>query len=127
MAADHLIFTPDDVDLARSPLRGSFPDPTFVLGAFNPGMTRLPSGNLLLMVRVAEALREPVLHDHVRAIRWTPGGYVLDAHPLASVDMSDPRQFAIRGSPTGCSASPRCPGCSRSNWTPTEAASRGPL
>lgn len=25
---------------------------THVLGAFNPGMTRLPNGNVLLMVRV---------------------------------------------------------------------------
>ena len=31
-----------------------------MLGAFNPGLTRLPNGNLLLMVRVAEALREPI-------------------------------------------------------------------
>ena len=30
------------------------------MGAFNPGLARLPNGNLLLMVRVAEALKEPV-------------------------------------------------------------------
>jgi len=69
-----------------------------VLGAFNPGFTRLPSGNLLMMVRVAEALSEPVLGDHVRAIRWTPDGYVLDDHLVAGVAMSDPRQFDIAGS-----------------------------
>ena len=57
---DMLIFPPDDVDLARSPLRRGIAEPTYVLGAFNPGLTRLPSGNLLLMVRVAEALGEPV-------------------------------------------------------------------
>lgn len=70
-----------------------------MLGAFNPGLTRLPNGNLLLMVRVAEALTEPVVGDHVRAIRWTPDGYVLDHHPLEGVNMSDPRQFALRGGP----------------------------
>ena len=96
---DYLIFTPDDVDLSRSPLRRSLAEPTYVLGAFNPGFTRLPNGNLLLMVRVAEALRDPVADGHARAIRWTPGGYVLDAHPLESVDMTDPRQFAIKGRP----------------------------
>ena len=95
---DFLIFTPDDVDLARSPLRGSLDAETFVLGAFNPGFTRLSNGNLLLMVRIAEALREPVAGEHVRAIRWTAGGYLLDPHPLAGVDMSDPRQFALGGS-----------------------------
>ncbi|WP_174292502.1 glycosidase [Sphingomonas bacterium] len=93
---DALIFTPDDVDLSRSPLRRGVTEPTYVLGAFNPGLTRLPSGNLLLMVRVAEALSEPVIDGNVRAIRWTPAGYVLDAHPLTGVDMADPRQFELR-------------------------------
>jgi predicted GH43/DUF377 family glycosyl hydrolase len=94
---DALIFTPDDVDLSRSPLRRGIDEPTYVLGAFNPGMTRLANDNLMLMVRVAEALRDPVVNDTVRAIRWTAAGYVLDAHPLDSVDMTDPRQFALKG------------------------------
>ena len=93
---DRLIFTPDDVDLARSPLRRGIAEPTYVLGAFNPGFTRLANGNLLMMVRVAEALVEPVRGDAVRAIRWTAAGYVLDPHPLANVDMTDPRQFAMK-------------------------------
>jgi predicted GH43/DUF377 family glycosyl hydrolase len=91
---DYLIFRPLDVDLARSPLRRSLHAKTHVLGAFNPGFTRLPSGNLLLMVRVAEALDEPIVDGHVRAIRWTPDGYVLDPHPLGSFSTSDPRQFS---------------------------------
>jgi predicted GH43/DUF377 family glycosyl hydrolase len=95
---DYLIFTPDDVDLARSPLRRSLDVSTYVLGAFNPGLARLPNGNLLLMVRVAEALAEPILGDHVRAIRWTETGYVLDEHLLSGVNMSDPRQFDVGGS-----------------------------
>ena len=95
-AFDALVFTPDDVDLRRSPLRASLRDETYVLGAFNPGLTRLPDGDLLLMVRVAEALREPVVDRRVRAIRWTPNGYVLDARPLESVEMTDPRQFDVR-------------------------------
>ena len=97
MQDDYLIFTPDDVDLARSPLRRTLAAETYVLGAFNPGITRLPGGNLLLMVRIAEALKEPVASEHVRAIRWTPQGYVLDAHGLAGVSMSDPRQFEVGG------------------------------
>ena len=110
MSDDYLIFRPDDVDLSRSPLRKSINEPTFVLGAFNPGFTRLPNGNLLLMVRVAEALAEPVSGDCARAIRWVPdgqrsagggsqsgtGGYVLDRHPLHGIHMDDPRQFALR-------------------------------
>ena len=96
---DRLVFRPHDVDLSRSPLRRSLSAPTRVLGAFNPGLTRLPGGNLLLMVRVAEALTEPVTEGCVRAIRWTPQGYVLDRHPVASVSMTDPRQFALLGGP----------------------------
>jgi len=94
---DFLIFLPSDVDLTRSPLRRGIAEPTYVLGAFNPGLTRLANGNLLLMVRVAEALTEPVAGESVRAIRWTPEGYVLDGHRLDAVDMTDPRQFALRG------------------------------
>ena len=94
---DHLIFTPNDVDLSRSPLRGHFDDETYVLGAFNPGMTRLPNGNLLLMVRVAEALRYPVRDRHIRAIRWVDGAFVLDPWPIEQVDTADPRTFTIPG------------------------------
>ncbi|MGE3746856.1 MAG: glycosidase [Sphingomonadaceae bacterium] len=93
---DYLIFTPDHVDLRRSPLRGAIDEATYAMGAFNPGFARLPGGNLLMMVRVAEALREPVCDGCVRSIRWTPDGYVLDRYPVDSVDMIDPRQFAVR-------------------------------
>ncbi len=93
---DRLIFRPDDVDLTRSPLRASLNEPTYVLGAFNPGLTILPNGNLLAMIRVAEALREPVSDAHIRTIRWTAQGYVLDNWPVSSVDMTDPRQFSFR-------------------------------
>ncbi|MCA1481232.1 hypothetical protein, partial [Bradyrhizobium sp. NBAIM08] len=83
--------------LARSPLAGRIGEETYVLGAFNPGMTRLPNGNLLLMVRIAEALRNPIRDGHVRAIRWDDGIYHLDAWPLALVDTADPRKFLMRG------------------------------
>ncbi len=116
MADDFLIFRPDDVDLARSPLRGPGglpPDePTYVLGAFNPGLTRLPDGDLLLMVRVAEALREPVRDGAVRSIRWTPEGYALDAFPLETVDGGDPRQFELLHRPN----LPRLLGLTSLSW-----------
>ena len=96
---DRLILTPDDIDLSRSPLAGQLEAETFVLGAFNPGLTRLPNGNLLLMVRVAEALREPIRDGHVHAIRWDEddGRFVLDAWPLELADTADPRKFLIHG------------------------------
>ena len=99
-AVDHLVLTPDDIDLSRSPLAGAFYAATFVLGAFNPGMTRLPNGNLLLMVRIAEALREPRFDGAIHAIRFdAEAGYVLDAWPLDQVDTGDPRKFELLGQP----------------------------
>lgn len=100
-AVDKLIFTPDDIDLTRSPLAGHLDCETYVLGAFNPGLTRLPSGNLLIMVRVAEALRQPIHDGYVHAIRWEAGEgagqYTLDAWPLEHADTTDPRKFTLRG------------------------------
>ena len=98
-AVDRLVFTPQDVDLSRSPLAGHVDAETYVLGAFNPGMTRLANGNLLIMVRVAEALRDPVRDGKVHAIRWEDGRYVLDGYDLDTVDTADPRKFLIKGQP----------------------------
>src|SRR5262245_52798284 len=88
---------PDDVDLSRSPLRATFREATFTLGAFNPGFTRLPNGNLLMMVRVAEALCEPVADGHARALRWHEGRDDTLSFALSDVDMDDPRHFRLKG------------------------------
>jgi predicted GH43/DUF377 family glycosyl hydrolase len=92
---DFIVFGPADVDLSRSPLRRDIEEETYVLGAFNPGLTRLASGNLLMMVRIAEALRQPVRQDEVLAIRWANGRYVLDRFARASVNDKDPRQLQL--------------------------------
>lgn len=95
---DHLILTPDDIDLSRSPLAGKLSAETYVLGAFNPGMTRLPNGNLMLYVRIAEALKTPIFGGHVHAIRWDEAhGYGLDAWPLDLANTADPRKFLLHG------------------------------
>jgi len=94
---DKIIISPEDIDLSFSPLQEQIPEETFVLGAFNPGLTKLPDGNLLIMVRVAEALRNPVKDDKIYAIRWDEkGGYLLDGYESDQVDMSDPRKFLLK-------------------------------
>ena len=94
--SDHLIFSPGDVDLSRSPLRKGIKESTRVLGAFNPGLCRLINGNLMIMVRVAEALSEPVYNKRVHCIRWDPEkGFVTDGWPLQQADMKDPRSFTL--------------------------------
>jgi hypothetical protein len=113
-AVDRLVFAPADIDLSRSPLSEGMARAgaeTYVLGAFNPGMTRLPNGNLLLMVRVAEALRTPIFAGHVHSIRWDESeGYVLDPWPLELADTADPRQFKLPGAAGRSSPLPLCHG-----------------
>ena len=94
---DRIILAPNDIDLSYSPLKEQLDAETYVLGAFNPGMTRLSGGNLLLMVRVAETLRDPVNQGKIGAIRWdVDRGYVLDHYNLDQVDFSDPRTFILK-------------------------------
>lgn len=94
---DKIVLTPNDIDLSYSPLRKQLDVETYVLGAFNPGMTRLSNGNLMLMVRIAEALRNPVINGKINAIRWDENkGYVLDNYKLDQVDSSDPRKFILK-------------------------------
>ena len=98
---DRLVLVPDDIDLSQSPLAGHLEADTYVLGVFNPGLLRLDNGNLLMMVRVAEALKTPIFDGNVHAIRWEKTGghgrYVLDAWSLAQADTSDPRKFHLAG------------------------------
>lgn len=96
-AVDRLVFGPDDVDLSRSPLASHFDAETYVLGAFNPALTRLPNGNLAIFVRVAEALRRPIVDGNIHALRWDAGRYVLDPWPIDLCDTADPRKFLVRG------------------------------
>ncbi len=97
---DKIIFSPSDVNLKYSPLRKNINLDTYVLGAFNPGMTKLPNNNLLLMVRIAEVLKENKTKKCYRFLRWTKNkGYVIDEIPAEMLDTSDPRKYMILGKP----------------------------
>ncbi len=92
--SDKILFSPRDIDREKCPIHIKTGLETTILGAFNPGMTRLPNGNLLLMVRVAEAIKEPIKEGRFRFIRWIPGGdYRVEEHPTFQLDTSDPRKF----------------------------------
>ncbi|RLD70237.1 MAG: glycosidase [Bacteroidetes bacterium] len=94
---DKIIITPDDIDLYYSPIKKDIGVDTFVLGAFNPGMAKLPNGNIILMIRIAEALKTPIVDDKIHSIRWdSEKGYVLDAYNINDVDTSDPRSFTLK-------------------------------
>ncbi len=91
---DWIIFSPLDVDLTKSPLRSTITEETFVLGSFNPGLTLLPNGNLLAIVRIAEALKKTRDSKYIYSLRWSEKtGYVIDKYPMNEVDTSDPRKY----------------------------------
>ena len=92
---DHIIFSPDDVDLSKSPLK-DLEEETYILGAFNPGMNILPNGNIIIMVRVAEALSKPNQDGFVKQIRWSAEGFVLDKFHEKEVAADDPRKFVLK-------------------------------
>ena len=99
-SVDQFIFSSNDIDLKFSPLRQNIQVDTYVLGAFNPGLARLSNGNLLIMIRVADALSQPIIGKTIHAIRWdAEAGYVLDTYPLSSVNAADPRKFQMLGNP----------------------------
>jgi len=95
--SDRIVFSPGDIDLKYSPLSFGKDIPTYVLGSFNPAMTVLPNGNILLMIRVAEALTNPRIGNQVSALRWdVDNGFVIDTYATDEVDLSDPRQILLK-------------------------------
>lgn len=92
---DHIVLAPGDIDIARSPLAGRTPCETAIRGVFNPGLTRLDNGRLLMMARVAEAPAKAVVDGGHRALRWTEAGYAADPWPIGQIDTSDPRSLLI--------------------------------
>ncbi len=93
MTVDKIIFSPKNVDLKYSPLRKNINEPTFVLGAFNPGLERLDNGNLIMIIRVAEALVNQIDNEQLKIIRWVNNEYRIESYPVSKFDTTDPRKF----------------------------------
>jgi predicted GH43/DUF377 family glycosyl hydrolase len=91
---DKIVFKPGDVDLSYSPLRNGIDRETYVLGAFNPGLTRLPNGNILLVVRIAEALKESIRNDKSFVIRKPAGSsFNIEEYDAGNFCTDDPRKY----------------------------------
>ncbi|MBN2281164.1 MAG: glycosidase [Candidatus Marinimicrobia bacterium] len=94
---DKIILKPDDIDLSYSPIQKITGEDTYVLGAFNPGFERLPNGNCIMMVRVAEALKQMTDNKFFKVIRWSQEKkYVIDRYPIEDLDSNDPRKYKLR-------------------------------
>lgn len=94
LTKDRIVFSPNDVDLSQSPLRNGISEETYVLGAFNPGLTRLPNGNLLMMVRIAEALKENIRDNKLLVIRKpAKSNFIIEEYDLINFHTSDPRKY----------------------------------
>ncbi|TKJ16989.1 glycosidase [Candidatus Woesearchaeota archaeon B3_Woes] len=95
---DKIVFGPDYVSIDFCPVAKDTGQETFLLGTFNPGMTRLKNGNVLLMIRMAETLKGFKGKDVVYTPRMDlkKKKFVLDTYPRKHVKFSDPRHFDIK-------------------------------
>jgi len=95
---DRIIFSPNDIKEEFKSLDKDIDQKTEILGTFNPGLTKLPNGNVLLMVRVAEALKEWKTKESILSPRFDVKSkkFVIDAYPKKIVALKDPRLFNIR-------------------------------
>ncbi len=95
---DEILFGPRDVNPEELPIARDTGRETYVLGAFNPGLCRLPHGNLLMMVRIAEALKAPRNGDTLDVIRYdsSQNSFVLDSYSSEGIDFSDPRKYRFK-------------------------------
>lgn len=93
---DYIILNPHDIDLSYSPIGKSIKLETYVMGAFNPSLERLENGNLVMMVRIAEALKNPVIDGNYCSFRYvSENKYVLEKFDDNLIDKNDPRKFLI--------------------------------
>ncbi|MCD6440995.1 MAG: glycosidase [Candidatus Marinimicrobia bacterium] len=91
---DKIILSPKEIDIQLCPIHQKTGLETYILGAFNPALTRLSNGNLLLMARIAESLKEPIKDQKFRMIRWHPvDKYIIEEHSAEHLDTRDPRKF----------------------------------
>jgi len=95
---DKILFGPADIDPAKLPIGLSTGQETYVLGAFNPGFCRLPNGNTLMMVRVAEALKEARSGDTLGVLRFDAEKqkFEIDQYLAKDIDFSDPRKYRFK-------------------------------
>jgi len=90
---DKIILKPSDIDLRYSPLRRDINEPTYILGAFNPGLEKLENGNLIMIARIAEALQNQIEDERLKIIRWIDNTFKIEAYSISHFDTSDPRKF----------------------------------
>jgi hypothetical protein len=55
------------------------------------------NANLLLMVRVAEALLHPMSNAKLHALKWREGRHIVHAWPLELANTAYPRKFMLHG------------------------------
>jgi len=92
---DKIIFSPNDIREDYKSLSNDLGQETEILGTFNPGMAKLPNGNLLLMIRVAEALKEWNTEEYILTPRFDAKleKYVIDKYSKENIILREPRLF----------------------------------
>ena len=95
---DKIVFSPNDLNKDIRPLQEDIKDETEIIGTFNPGMTTLLNGNILLMIRVAEAIKNYELDDYILTPRFeaTKNKFIVDKYPIETIKIKDPRLFELQ-------------------------------
>lgn len=98
ISKDKILFSPGDISSDFRPVGKDTNQETYIMGTFNPGMTRLKNNNILLMVRVAEALKKFKTETEVFTPRMDlkKKKFVLDSYPRKYVKFTDPRHLDIQ-------------------------------
>ena len=95
---DKIVFSPNDLNEDIKPLQEDIDNETEIIGTFNPGMTTLLNGNILLMIRVAEAIKNYELDDYILTPRFdaNKNKFIVDKYPSETIKIKDPRLFELQ-------------------------------
>ena len=97
--SDKIVFSPESIKESFRPIGKRLKKETKILATFNPGAVKLANGNILLMVRVAEAIVNPIKGNKIGSIRWDEKkGYVIDYYKKKDTNLEDPRAIKINNS-----------------------------
>ncbi len=95
---DKILLNPHDIDPKELPVGQGTGLETYVFGTLNPGLCRLPNGNLLMMVRIAEALSEPRTGNETQVLRYNTltGSFDVNHYQTRDLDFADPRKYRFK-------------------------------
>lgn len=97
---DKIVFSPEDVSKSIRPLSRDLSRKTKIIGTFNPAISRLSNGNVIMVVRVSEGLTNWIFKNKVLSPRfdYIKKKFVIDSYDRKDViiDKKEPRFFFVK-------------------------------